>query len=152
MSSFRRGGSFRGGSFRGGSKGNTRFTGNKKRGRGGGVAYGIDRPAPVREDDGSAAAERFEEARVWDDIDVKLGFEKFESGSYEGETRKGWLVNMHQVSRFLGERPKVVSRAHGRRCSAPIPMRAVWLRWITISSRTTEECSRRRYHTSRTST
>jgi DNA polymerase epsilon subunit 1 len=51
----------------------------------------------VREDDGSASAERFEEVRTWDEIDTKLGFERFESGSYEGEVRRGWLVNMHQV-------------------------------------------------------
>lgn len=61
------------------------------------MAYGIDRPAPVREDDGSAAMERFEEVRVWDEIDGKLGFERFESGSYAGEGRVGWLVNMQQV-------------------------------------------------------
>jgi DNA polymerase epsilon subunit 1 len=96
MSSYKRGGP----SFRGGSRGNTRFTGKKRHGGaagGGGVAYGIDRPAPVREDDGSASAERFEEVRIWDEIDSKLGFERFESGSYEGEKRVGWLVNMHQV-------------------------------------------------------
>lgn len=104
MSSYKRGGSsFRGGS---GSRGNTRFTGKKRRGGaagggGGGVAYGIDRPAPVREDDGSASAERFEEVRIWDEIDSKLGFERFESGSYEGEKRAGWLVNMHQVRVIL---------------------------------------------------
>lgn len=91
------------GSFRGGS--NTRFTGKRGsfrgsgRGRGGGgVAYGIDRPAPQREDDGSAQAERFEEIKVADEIDAKLGFERFESGLHSGESKVGWLVNMHQVS------------------------------------------------------
>jgi DNA polymerase epsilon subunit 1 len=46
--------------------------------------------------------ERFEEVKVWDEIDAKLGFERFESGRAEGEERDGWLVNMHQVSLVLG--------------------------------------------------
>jgi DNA polymerase epsilon subunit 1 len=41
--------------------------------------------------------ERFEEVKVWDEIDAKLGFERFESARAEGEERDGWLVNMHQV-------------------------------------------------------
>ncbi|ORX34724.1 hypothetical protein BD324DRAFT_652983 [Kockovaella imperatae] len=95
---------FRGRGRGGGS--NTRFQGKRSsfrgrggRGRGGSsnVAYGIDRPAPVREDDGSAQAEKFEEVRTWDEIDGKLGFERFESGRHAGETRRGWLVNMHQT-------------------------------------------------------
>ena len=92
------------GSFRGRGRGGsgTRFTGKRsfRGGRRGGpsnVSYGIDRPAPVREDDGSAQAEKFEEVRVWDELDAKLGFERFESGRHAGETRRGWLVNMHQV-------------------------------------------------------
>ncbi|WRT63732.1 DNA polymerase epsilon catalytic subunit A [Kwoniella shivajii] len=86
------------GSFRGRGRGgsNTRFTG-KKRGRGGGVAYGIDRPAPKREDDGTAAAEKFEEVKIQDEIDEKLGFWRFESSRAEGEEKIGWLVNMHQT-------------------------------------------------------
>lgn len=102
--SFRsRGGSFRGGSSRGGGS-NTHFTGKSSSFRGGrggsrpGVAYGIDRPAPKREDDGSAAAERFEEVKVQDEIDGKLGFWRFESALAAGQKRVGWLVNMHQVS------------------------------------------------------
>lgn len=93
----------RGGPSRGGS--NTRFTGKRGggsfrgKGKGGGVAYGIDRPAPQREDDGTAAAEKFEEVRVWDEIDTKLGFERFESGRASGEEKVGWMVNMHQVGR-----------------------------------------------------
>jgi DNA polymerase epsilon subunit 1 len=98
----------RGGPSRGGGGSNTRFTGRRggpSRGRGrggGGVAYGIDRPAPQREDDGTAAAEKFEEVRVWDEIDTKLGFERFESGRASGEEKVGWLVNMHQVSILAG--------------------------------------------------
>ena len=98
---------FRGrGRGRGGS--NTRFTGKRTSFRnsskaGGGTAYGIDRPAPIREDDGSAAAERFEEVKVQDEIDEKLGFRRFESNLAAGEKRVGWLVNMHQVSDLVAE-------------------------------------------------
>ncbi|OCF45186.1 DNA polymerase epsilon catalytic subunit A [Kwoniella heveanensis CBS 569] len=94
-------------SFRGRGRGssssgsNTRFTGRRRGGgRGGGgsgVAYGIDRPAPKREDDGTAAAERFEEVKVQDEVDAKLGFWRFESSRAEGEKKIGWLVNMHQT-------------------------------------------------------
>jgi hypothetical protein len=99
----------RGGFSRGGGGGsNTRFTGkrggpSRGRGRGGGVAYGIDRPAPQREDDGTAAAEKFEEVRVWDEIDTKLGFERFESNRASGEEKIGWMVNMHQVGQVVQE-------------------------------------------------
>lgn len=41
--------------------------------------------------------ERFEEVKAYDEIDAKLGFERFESARAEGEERDGWLVNMHQV-------------------------------------------------------
>lgn len=105
------------GSFRGrgrgsgsGSGSNTRFTG-KRRGRGGGgggggggVAYGIDRRRPAApsnqatREDGTAATERFEEVKVYDEIDEKIGFWRFESVRAEGEEKIGWLVNMHQVS------------------------------------------------------
>ena len=80
---------------------NTRFTGKRSSFRpskpGGGVAYGIDRPAPAREDDGNAALERFEEVKVQDEIDQKMGFWRFDSHLAAGEKRVGWLVNMHQV-------------------------------------------------------
>ncbi|ORY22632.1 hypothetical protein BCR39DRAFT_551237 [Naematelia encephala] len=94
--------SFSGSKGRGGF--NTRFTGkrgsfrsSKAGGSSGGVAYGIDRPAPVREDDGSAAAEKFEEVKVQDEIDEKMGFWRFESNLANGEEKVGWLVNMHQT-------------------------------------------------------
>ncbi|WWD09045.1 DNA polymerase epsilon catalytic subunit A [Kwoniella europaea PYCC6329] len=89
-------GSFRG-RGRGGGGSNTRFTGKKRSGRGGGVAYGIDRPAPKREDDGTAAVEKFEEVKIQDEIDEKLGFWRFESSRADGEKKIGWLVNMHQT-------------------------------------------------------
>ncbi|KAK4686206.1 DNA polymerase epsilon subunit 1, partial [Tremellales sp. Uapishka_1] len=77
---------------------NTRFTGRKGGGRGGSkVAHGIDRPAPVRDQDGTAQQEKFEEVKNWDEIDQRLGFWRFESGVAAGETKIGWLVNMHQT-------------------------------------------------------
>ncbi len=80
----------------GGSKGNTRFTG-KRSGRGGASGGGGDRPAPVRQDDGTALLERFEEVKIVDEIDDKLGFWRFESNLAAGESKDGWLVNMHQT-------------------------------------------------------
>lgn len=97
MSSRGRGG--RGG--RGFSKGNTRFTGKRSggfRGRGGASGGGGDRPAPVRQDDGTALLERFEEVQIVDEIDDKLGFWRFESNLAAGESKEAWLVNMHSVS------------------------------------------------------
>jgi DNA polymerase epsilon subunit 1 len=88
------------------SKGNTRFTGKKSGGNfrsGGGQSSNNNNsntnknggPAPVRDDDGTAAQERFEEVKVYYEIDAKLGFDKFESNLAAGESRDGWLVNMH---------------------------------------------------------
>ena len=56
--------------------------------------------APERADDGSAQEEKFEEVRVRDEIDEKLGFWRWEGGGAkngEKDQREGWLVNMHQV-------------------------------------------------------
>ena len=36
-------------------------------------------------------AERFEQVRLSDEIDTKLGFERVQ----EGQRREGWLINMH---------------------------------------------------------
>ncbi|RSH85546.1 DNA polymerase epsilon catalytic subunit [Saitozyma podzolica] len=88
-----------------GSGSNTRFTKRPKQGAGQGQKFGIesrsDRLVPGqglnREDDGTAAAERFEEVRVQDEVDERMGFARFESGKVGGEERKGWLVNMHQT-------------------------------------------------------
>lgn len=38
---------------------------------------------------------------MWDEIDEKLGFYRFESNRAGGEEKVGWLVNMHQVSEVL---------------------------------------------------
>lgn len=37
--------------------------------------------------------EKFEKARIDDEVDEKLGFARFQ----EGPPREGWLVNMHPV-------------------------------------------------------
>ena len=95
-------GGFRG-RGRGGGKGfNTRFQGKRSNFRPSKVAFGIDnrgaQAGPSREDDGTAAQERFEEVKVQDEIDEKMGFWRFESNLAAGESKVGWLVNMHQVS------------------------------------------------------
>ncbi|KAA1472609.1 hypothetical protein DENSPDRAFT_838931 [Dentipellis sp. KUC8613] len=38
-------------------------------------------------------AERFEQVRVSDEIDEKMGFARVQ----EGARREGWLINMHPV-------------------------------------------------------
>nr|ASF90262.1 hypothetical protein SPAR03885 [Bartheletia paradoxa] len=43
------------------------------------------------EDEGNAAEERFEEVRIHNQIDENLGFSLFD----QGDSRDGWLVNMH---------------------------------------------------------
>lgn len=51
-----------------------------------------------KEDDGTAAQERFEEIKVADEVDERMGFWRFESGRAGGEEREAWLVNMQAVS------------------------------------------------------
>lgn len=79
---FRRGGSFRsrGGGYRG-------------RGRGQG---GSNTPAnvPTRDEEGNQLAERFEQVRLSDEVDERVGFPRIQ----EGQKREGWLINMHPVS------------------------------------------------------
>lgn len=82
------------------SKGNTRFTGKKGgnfRSNNGGPSGSGQGKAPERADDGTAQMERFEEVKTYDAIDEALGFPRFESGRVGGESREGWLVNMHSV-------------------------------------------------------
>ncbi|EDR01015.1 uncharacterized protein LACBIDRAFT_312780 [Laccaria bicolor S238N-H82] len=69
---------YRGGSWRG-----------RGRGRGGSKATGD--AVPIREDDGTQLAERFERAALNDEVDEKLGFGRIQ----EGVRKEGWLVNMH---------------------------------------------------------
>lgn len=83
-----RGGTRGRGNFRAGYRGGSSWRG---RGRRGGARTGDT--APVREDDGSQLAEKFEKAALNDEIDEKLGFARVQ----EGIRREGWLVNMHPV-------------------------------------------------------
>jgi hypothetical protein len=88
------------GGYRGGGGGgsNTRYTKSKP----GNSSGGGGGPTFDRAKDGDSAAERFEEVRVRDEIDDKLGFWRWEGGGVgshgtRGEERTGWLVNMHQT-------------------------------------------------------
>lgn len=145
-------------SFRGGSKGNTRFTGRRdSRGRGGGASGSGGQDAgsrvldKIRADEGTALQERAEEVKVWDEIDEKQGFWRFESGKAGGEEREGWLVNMHQVGAVccVGRtRTEIGDRR--RRCSSRSPTRPGSQRSTTTLSRTTESHSRRPCRLSRT--
>ena len=78
---FRRGGSFRsrGGGYRG-----------RGRGRGG---SNTSTTVPTRDEEGNQLAERFEQVRLSDEVDEKIGFPKIQ----EGSRREGWLINMHPV-------------------------------------------------------
>lgn len=83
---------------RGRVRGSSTFRG-RGRGRGrGGSRSGGDRsnaePALERADDAKQTEDRFEDTRLADEIDEKLGFARFT----EGPSREGWLVNMHPVS------------------------------------------------------
>ena len=89
--SMARGFASRGSGFRGNFRGRANsFRGRGNRGRGGATSRG---PAAVKEDDGSKAEARFEQTRIEDEIDEKLGFPRYQ----EGPPREGWMVNMHPV-------------------------------------------------------
>ena len=79
------------GSFRGFRRGRGRG-----RGRGG---SNTSRPDAVlsRDDEGTKLSERFEQVRVNDEIDEKLGFARIQ----EGPKKEGWLINMHPVRRAV---------------------------------------------------
>ncbi|KAH6905769.1 DNA polymerase epsilon catalytic subunit A [Coprinopsis sp. MPI-PUGE-AT-0042] len=78
------------GSFRGGSRG-----GFRGRGRGGSKGAGGSSDAvPVREDDGTLLAEKFERVALNDEVDEKLGFARVQ----EGPRKEGWLINMHPTT------------------------------------------------------
>jgi DNA polymerase epsilon subunit 1 len=81
-----------------GFRGNTSYRG-RGRGRGGSANAGSanDTPAPLRDEDGTQLEERFEQIRVNDEVDEKLGFGRLQ----EGVKKEGWLVNMHPVSFML---------------------------------------------------
>ncbi|CAL1710904.1 unnamed protein product [Somion occarium] len=70
-------------------RGNGSFRGGRGRGRGRGGAP--SEKQPQRDDDGTQLTERFEQVRLQDEIDEKLGFPRIQ----EGAVREGWLINMH---------------------------------------------------------
>jgi DNA polymerase epsilon subunit 1 len=86
-------------SFRGGNRGSIHFRGGG-RGRGGrggsnaGVNSNNPTNVPTKDEEGTQLAERFENVRLNDEVDEKLGFGKVQ----EGPKKEGWLVNMHPVS------------------------------------------------------
>jgi DNA polymerase epsilon subunit 1 len=80
-------GSFRSGGYRGGG------SSRGGRGRGGSRAAATTEAPPVRDDEGAQSAEKFEQTRLNDEIDEKLGFARLQ----EGFRKEGWLVNMHPV-------------------------------------------------------
>lgn len=84
----------RGGSFRGFRGGNSSFRGGRGRGRGRGGSNSTTADVKLsRDDEGTQLAERFEQVRINDEIDEKLGFARIE----QGPRREGWLINMHPV-------------------------------------------------------
>ena len=76
-------GGFRGGSFRG-------------RGRGRGGQSNAGPSAPTKDEEGTQLAERFEQIRINDEVDEKLGFPRIQ----EGPKKEGWLVNMRPVCQY----------------------------------------------------
>lgn len=74
--------------FRGG-----RGRGTYSRGRGGRGGTASNGPLPQRGNDETKMEDRFEEVRIRDEVDERLGFAKYQ----EGPKRVGWLVNMHPV-------------------------------------------------------
>lgn len=85
------------GASRFGGRGGTHFRGGRGRGRGRGRGGASTDVRPVREEDGTQLAERFEQVALNDDVDEKLGFARIS----EGSRREGWLINMHPVSTSL---------------------------------------------------
>ena len=102
--------------------------------------------APVREDDGTQLAERFERVTLNDEVDEKLGFVRVD----QGPRREGWLINMHTVSILCIVLSLIVSSVP--RLLSRIPAGLVEERpSISISYRTMEECSSARFNTNLTS-
>jgi len=111
LSSSRGGRGGRGGSFRGSFRGNRGRGKAAIRGTGSGRDAGKSDTAPVREDDGTQLAEKFERVALCDEIDEKLGFSRVD----QGQRREGWLINMHTVRfdyffAFMDEQMRLTER------------------------------------------
>ena len=98
----------RGSGIRSAYRGARSLYSRRGRGRGGGISFPSDSPAPKREDDGTLLGERFEKVALNDEIDAKLGFSRVQ----EGPRREGWLINMRPVSPSIDV---CSSTAHGHR-------------------------------------
>ncbi|KZS89156.1 DUF1744-domain-containing protein [Sistotremastrum niveocremeum HHB9708] len=71
-------------------RGRGSYRGGRGRGRGRGGGNNNNLPAPERQDDATLLQERFEEIRIRDEVDEKMGFPRI----MEGPKKEGWLVNM----------------------------------------------------------
>lgn len=72
----------------------------------------IEAKSLLATDGTSSGEEKFEYIRLANEIDEKMGFPRFESGS----RKVGWLINMHSVSlefRGFGETGSEVLRGGG---------------------------------------
>ncbi|TNY23875.1 DNA polymerase epsilon catalytic subunit A [Rhodotorula diobovata] len=74
-----------------GSSGGSSFRGGRGRGRGRGGHTGGAVLKTMTE--GTREDDKLDDARVWDELDERLGFPKF----VEGDRRQGWLVNMKET-------------------------------------------------------
>lgn len=84
-------GSFRG-SFRGSRGGRGRGRGQGSRTNAGSNGSQAN-AALARDDEGTQLAERFENVKLNDDVEERLGFVRVQ----EGPRKEGWLINMHPV-------------------------------------------------------
>lgn len=123
------------------------WRGSRGRGRGRGGSAS-NQPGPARGDDGTQIEERFENVKVNDEVDEKLGFARLS----EGLRQEGWLVNMHPVSNFSREYLNAILTRLDRPClRMQIGLEAVRL-WTTILFKMMVGCSSAHYSTSRTFT
>ena len=135
------------GGFRGGLRGSTHFRGGRGRGRGrgrGGASANTTTSLPTKDEEGTQLAERFEQVRLNDEVDEKLGFVKIQ----EGPRKEGWLINMHPVSWNRAVDVQRLTLPHRPYCETQITLQAVLLSTIT-SLKMMEVFSRRLWNTSR---
>ncbi|KAK4057447.1 DNA polymerase epsilon catalytic subunit [Microbotryomycetes sp. JL221] len=83
----------------GGGRGSWRGRGGARGGHTGGTrpptkgGVGVSGLKLDTDDGASKEADKLDDAKMWDELDDKLGFEKYS----EGPSREGWLVGMHQT-------------------------------------------------------
>ena len=86
------------GSFRGNGRGTSSWRGGRGRGAHTASSANAVVAVPKKDEEGTHLAERFEQIRISDEVDEKLGFARVQ----EGPRREGWLVNMRPVSKPHG--------------------------------------------------